>query len=510
MSLDLAFGIARTGLLATQQALANVSQNIANARTEGYTRKQVDMAATAWGGQPMGVRAGAAMRTVDAALLNERNARAADAAAATLRENLLTGIEAAHGTPEAGDTLGDGVAALQSAFLAMRDSPADAGLQRQALGVARDLAARFGDVARAVAGAREQAHAGIASEVALLNQEVRFVAALSAQIVATRATGASTAELEDRRDAAIAKLSETLPVRPILRADGGMTLVAGGINLPLDPQRDIFSFAQNAIGPASFHGGAGTLAGVMMLGTDVTERLSGGRLGELVRLRDQTLPRFAAEVDVAAGALAARMDAQGLRLFTDGAGALPDMTQPYAAPTAGQIGFAMRMQVNPAVASDPHLLRDGTHAVAATPGGPTAFTPNPATGPAGFTVLVDRVTSFALGEEASAGNPWPAFPSSGLGPDGTLASPFFAPRDMAGFAAALSAAQVADRAEASAAKERAASLRDGLDARFAAQSGVSTDAEMAALVQLQNAYAANARVMNTTQEMWNLLLTIGR
>ncbi|MFL1464299.1 flagellar hook-associated protein FlgK [Roseococcus sp. DSY-14] len=510
MSLDLAFGIARTGLLATQQALANVSQNIANARTEGYTRKQVDMSATAWAGQPMGVRAGVAARTVDAALVNERNARAADAAAAGLRERLLGGIEAAHGTPEAGDTLADGVGALQTAFLALRDSPADSGLQRAALGAARDLASRFNDVARAVAGAREEAHTGIAAEVALLNRQLRAVAGLSAEIVATRASGASTAALEDQRDAAIATLSESLPVRPIARADGGVTLVAGGLTLPLDPNRDVFGFAQGAIGAASFHGGAGTLAGVTLQGTDVTARLSGGRLGEMLRLRDETLPRFAAELDVAAASLAARMDAQGLRLFTDGAGAVPDVAQPYAAPAGGQLGFAALMQVSASAAQDPRLLRDGTHAVAASPGGPTAFTPNPPGGPAGFTGLLDRVAGFALGEEASAGNPWPAFASGGLGPDGTLSSPFFAPRGVAGFAAALAAAQVADRAAATEAKDRATGLRDGLDARFAAQSGVGTDAEMAAMVQLQNAYAANARVMNTAQEMWDLLLSIGR
>ena len=39
MSLDLALGIARSGLAAVQRGLAQNAQNVANAETAGYTRK---------------------------------------------------------------------------------------------------------------------------------------------------------------------------------------------------------------------------------------------------------------------------------------------------------------------------------------------------------------------------------------------------------------------------------------------------------------------------------------
>jgi flagellar hook-associated protein 1 FlgK len=39
---------------------------------------------------------------------------------------------------------------------------------------------------------------------------------------------------------------------------------------------------------------------------------------------------------------------------------------------------------------------------------------------------------------------------------------------------------------------------------------VDPDAEMAAMVQLQNAYAANARVLGTVQSMWDSLLAAVR
>ncbi len=55
MTLDLAFSIARSGLAATQRALAQASQNIANAGTEGYTRKTISNASQDYAGQPQGV-----------------------------------------------------------------------------------------------------------------------------------------------------------------------------------------------------------------------------------------------------------------------------------------------------------------------------------------------------------------------------------------------------------------------------------------------------------------------
>jgi flagellar hook-associated protein 1 FlgK len=77
MSLDLAFGIARTGLQATQRALAQVSQNIANAETPGYTRKDLAPIALQAADRPMGLRLGEARRLVDDALVAERRLDAA-------------------------------------------------------------------------------------------------------------------------------------------------------------------------------------------------------------------------------------------------------------------------------------------------------------------------------------------------------------------------------------------------------------------------------------------------
>ncbi|MBW8270441.1 FlgK family flagellar hook-associated protein [Caldovatus aquaticus] len=504
MSLDTALLTARSGLLYVERALATASDDVAAADVAGHTDKRVASVALVAAGYPFGVRALDAQRAVDEALAGALDAQRAALAAAEVREALLGGIELAHGRPEAGEGLGDLTGALRDAFLALRAEPADPGRQEAVLIAAGTLAQRLNEVARAVGAARQRAQEGIVAEVARLNAGLREVAALTRDIRAEIARGGNAAALEDRRDAAIARLSESLEMRAVRRPDGAITLIArGGLVLPLDPDRDAFSAADAQVGPGASWAG-GTLPGIVLGGQDVTAQLRGGRLAEYVALRDSTLPRYQAELDLAATQLAARFEAQGLRLFTDAAGAVPDPALPY--PGSAQLGFAGAIRVDPALRAAPQLLRDGTHAVAGAPGGPSTFTPNPPGGPAGFATLLDRVLDFSFGAQAAPGAPWPAIATTGLGPDGTLASPFAAPATIGGYAAAVTAAHTADRAAAQAAREAAAALKTGLEARFAARSGVDVDGEMAAMVQLQNAYAANAKVVAAVQQMWERLL----
>jgi len=505
MSLDAALLTARSGLLYTQRALAAAANDVANAETTGHTKKTVAARAVQVDGQGIGVRTLAPTRDVDEALVAELDRSRAASAAAAVREELLQGIETAHGNPAEGDGLGDLVAMLRAGFEDLRASPAEPGRQAALVIEAEALAARFNQVAAAIGAARQQAQDGIVTEVALINDTLREIAALTGQIRDQVALQGSAAALEDQRDAAIARLSESIEVRALKREDGGIVLVGrNGMVLPLDPVRDAFATADAIIGPDAFHGAGGTLPGIMLGGQDVTGLIKGGRLAEYVALRDATLPRYQAEVDLAAAHLAARLDAQGLALFTDAAGAVPDVTQPYAA--SAMLGFAGVMRVNAAVAANPALLRDGTHDVTGNPLGAADSNTNPPGGPASFTALLDRVIDFAFGTEAQPGTTWGGIPTAGLGPDGTLASPFGAPPTLEGYAGLLTAAHTADRATASAQADAAESLRQGLEARFAQRSGVDVDAEMAAMVTLQNAYAANARIMSTVQAMWDALL----
>jgi flagellar hook-associated protein 1 FlgK len=504
MSLDLALSAARSGLRLLDRQMARAADDIANAGTEGHTRKILDGRALVAAGEGLGVRSTLARRDVDEALIAAADRARGEAAAGELRLRLLSGVEAAHGRPEDGDSIGGLLSALHADLVALREAPADAIRRGEVVTGADELARRFNAVARATLEARQGAQDALVEEVASANAAIAEIASLTDDIRREIGAGRSTAGLEDKRDLAIARLSESLELRALRREDGTLTLIArGGLVLPLDGSAP-FSVAAATVGPNSWHGGAGALPGVMLLGQDVTRSLGGGRLAAAAELRDGTLPRMAAELDLAAAHLASRFQAQGLRLFTDGAGAVPDVTLPYAG--SATVGFAGAIRVNPAVAADPRLVRDGTHAVAAVPGGPTAFTPNPAGGPAGFATLLDRLLDFALGAEQAPGSAQPAIPAAGLGPDGQLVSALSGPRTLEAYGAALVAEHGGVRAAAEAAGERATAMRGLLQERMAQRSGVDVDAEMAAMVQLQTAYGVNARVVSTVQAMWDALL----
>ena len=505
MSLQSALLTARSGLLHTQRALTAAADNVANADTVGYTRKTAGATAIETGG----VRALPTTRDVDEALVTELNSRRAAAAGATLRAGLLSGIEAAHGSTEAGDGIGDLVAGLRTSFEELAADPAQSGLQGAIVVAAQDLAGRLNEVSGTVAHARQRAQDSVVNEIFAINAGLRDIAGLTLRIKEQIALTGEAAALEDERDTAIAALSEAIEVKALKREDGGLVLVArNGLVLPLDRTSDAVVTSDAALDATSYHGSGGTIPAITLAGQDVTGVLLGGRLAEAVALRDQTLPRYQAELDLAAATLAARFDAQGLTLFTDAAGAVPDTSLAYAGST--MVGFAGRIRVNAAVVDDPSLARDGTRAVTGDPSGAADFTPNPIGGPASFTTLIERVMDYGFGAEAQAGVAWSAIATGGLGPDGTLSSPFSAPATLEGYAAMVTATQTADSAAAAAKATSARAIVAGLEERFAQRSGVDVDGEMAAMVTLQNAYAANARVMLTVRAMWDTLLNAVR
>jgi flagellar hook-associated protein 1 FlgK len=509
MTLDLALSVATGGLRLLDRQMARAADDIANAGTAGHTRKILEGNALTVAGNGQGVRANVITRDVDLAVLAAQQRAGGDAAAAGLRERLLGGIEAAHGSPESGDSLGGLISDLQSSFIELRESPTDAVRRSAVVTAAETVADRLNSVSDAIGSARQAAQDTLRAEVTALNTGLSEVARLNTEIKREIASGRSSAALEDQRDLVIGGLAESIDLTVIRASSGEVTLVArGGTMLPLVQGSTPFSIADATTGAQAFHGTGGTLPGVLLNGRDVTRQLTGGRIGAAAELRDATLPRLQAELDLAASQLAHRLDAQGLTLFTDTAGTVPDPTQPYAG--SAMIGFAGTIQVNAAVAADPTLLRDGTHAVVGSPTGPGDFTPNPAGGPSGFSTLLDRVLDFSFGAQQAEGVAQPGFATGGLGPDGTLSSPLSGLSTLTQYGAALVAEQTGLRAAASGAAERAGNLQQMLSERINERSGVDVDAEVAAMVQLQTAYGVNARVISTIQAMWDALFAAVR
>ena len=294
-------------------------------------------------------------------------------------------------------------------------------------------------------------------------------------------------------------------VKTLVSPNGDMlVLTTTGLTLPTRDANGPLSIANANAAPQTTYA-SGTLPGVMLNGHDVTGQIQGGRLGANIALRDTTLPTYQAELDEFSQTLASRFDAQGLTLFTDPAGSVPTSAAPPA--QSGYVGFAAAIQVNPVVTANPSLVRDGNQTVTGSASGASAFTPNPIGGPAGFSALISRLLTFALGPNAQAGVPQPTPTLTGLGPDGSLQAPFAAPRSLSDFASSVVGSQAQDSTAITGRLQTESGVQTSLTSKLSAETGVNMDTEMASVVSLQNAYGMNARIISAAQAMWTQLLS---
>lgn len=170
----------------------------------------------------------------------------------------------------------------------------------------------------------------------------------------------------------------------------------------------------------------------------------------------------------------------GMALFVDGSGGT--VFSNSLGDPAQKTGFASRITVNPAAIADDTLL------VAYDTGTPLGDTTRPLD-------LLARLTS----------NPRAYAPSTGIGGSAT---PFTGSVDE--FARRIVSFQSSQSANATRDAEAQQVVASSLQDRFDAEAGVNIDDEMSNLLLLQNAYSANARVISTIQDLFTVLMSIGR
>jgi flagellar hook-associated protein 1 FlgK len=491
MSLSGALSIATGSLANINSQLALVSQNVANASTPGYAAEIATQSSITADGKGLGVRTGLTIRNIDATLQSELLGQNATVAGLQTRQTALQAIDAAQGTPGQGSDIASLLGKLQDQFSTLLNDPSSAAQQSQVASAAQTLAQGINALSDTYTEQRQTAEDNLVSDVATLNSTLSTIGSLSSQIVTLKASGRSTADLENQRDAAVANLSQLVDLK-VLEQPNGDLLVAStaGLVLPIHGTTDPFSIAGANMQPGSTY--PATIGGIMLGGADVTSQLQGGQIGANIALRDKTLPTDQAELDEFAQNLASRFDNEGLRLFTDPSGNVPTASGPPSPVQTNYVGFAGTIQVNAAVQAKPSLVRDGTTAAP--------------TGLAGYTGFIQNVLDYTFGADQSAGVPWPASNTTGLGATGALNAPYTAPSTIGGLAATVLASQAQESAAISSQADTQQAVQTTLANKLSTQSGVNMDTEMSHMIQLQSAYGANARILTTVQAMFTQLL----
>jgi flagellar hook-associated protein 1 FlgK len=540
MNLDSALRIAASGLKATSQSLNLVSRNISGAQTPGYTAKTLPIHHQVAGGVSSGVVAGVERRSVDAKLAEQVRRYGSESAYHEVRADVLGRIDALNGKPEDATSIAGALSALTTAFTDLAARPSSSTQQAAVVGAARDLASGIQALSSGLTHERENVDAMIRQSVEAINSSFAEIGEVSGLIQQERIAGRSTADLEDRLDVAMQALSEQVDVSYLKRGDGSIAVYSADGFVLHDTGQEKLSMAETSLAPEIYYGSPlGTLPGIMLERSalpqfssgpppvsDVTFHLSGGRIGALLELRDQTIPREQAELDEFAQKLARRFDQQGLRLFSDAAGNVPDESAPMdpripvdpvtLTHPATYAGFASRIQVFAAVETYPSLTRDGTHPLGGTPSAPgltpnpsipavgqAPFTPNPVDGPEGFTALAQRIITYTLGREVSTGVLHDTeFAPGSLGPGGQLSSALPVKATLFEYASALVSSQSLEVSRSTSQRDQAQGIRDAFETRLQSESGVDMDSEMMMMIKLQQSYSATAQLITITRQMY--------
>jgi len=469
MSLTASLNNAFSGLSANSRQAEIVSNNVSNALVEGYNTKSIELSSLKHGG----VRIDGIVRAEDTISTVGRRLLDAQLGSASTVSKSLEQVEKAFGAPGSESALASMAARFEADLRALSNAPASVPDARSLLSSMKDYTAKLRAISVENAQIRTDADAAIARDVAK--------AIASGQIAAQDVTG-----MEDQRAILVDKVASIIPVRSFKRDNGAIALFTPTGGTLIDGRAREFGFTQAPQIAANLTFAGGGLSGLSVDGVDVDintglGQFDGGSLSAHFEVRDTTIPTIDARLDGLARDLIERFQDPAVDptllpgdagLFTDG-GAFFD--------PINEIGLAGRISVNASVDPDQGgtltRLRDGVNATTLGTSGDN-------------TILRNMLDALVV----------PVSPTPSL----NLPVPMGAPD--------LAAVLTADITQQSTRAEEQFAYLTGEHALLRANEldliSVDTDDQLQKLISIEQAYAANARVLTVVDELMQTILNI--
>ena len=391
-TLSAAAKIASSALAAAQVQIAVTSSNIANADTDGYTRKTVSTSTTSSGG----VAVSAASSAVDRFLLADLSAATSAAGGASVTADYMDRLQSALGntssSSDTGTSLSNQISNLESALSSLTDTPESSTLSAAVVSSLDELASQIRSLSSSVQELRTSADQQIAASVSAANDAITTINELNKAIATAKSQGASTSDLEDKRNQALIELSQYLEVTSFTSSDGTLKVYTKQGQVLVDGSAHLLEFtASSSVGASVSYDGSGSgLSGISVDGKDITSQLSEGALGALITLRDETLTDAQDMLDELAGALISSLNS-----------AYPDLL-------SGTDGSTI--SVNASLLADPGSLADKSGSSetaealldALTGGGSFGTTSRIGAGDYDFTSYANRILSVVVSDATTA------------------------------------------------------------------------------------------------------------
>ncbi len=460
-SLFFGLNIATTALQANQSALNVTGNNLANASTVGYSRQRagvVQGTPVQVGQQTFG--SGVVVEGVERIqaqwLQRQVNQVQSDNSYYTALGQGIGQLETLLAEPSE-EGLGAALTEFWNSWEALSEDPTDSSLRAQVVDQASCLATQYNRTVTGLIEAEQGFGTSVEDTVAQVNSLTAELAELNTAIAKAEAAGQAPNTLLDQRDLLVADITQKLGVE--VEADGSYLnlklpngvpyLVNGGRAFPIDAET----------------GPSGNLTDFRVGGGSVT--LAEGELGALIELRDEISPGLRSELATLMDTVVSQVNSLHASGYDRDGNPGEDLFL-WVDDATGPPG---RLEVNPAVATDPDKI-----AAATSP-------ETPGEGDLARQVADLRTQSiFQATGDTPAG--YLSLIVQDLGEKGRQAGIF----------------------EAS-----SGSILLQLEAQSQSISGVNVDEEMVFLIQYQRGYEAAARFLNTVDGLLDTLINeVGR
>ena len=486
MSISSAMNNAYSGLTAVSRSAEVVSNNVANALTEGYSRQYLDLSAIVLAGQGNGVSVDGVSRSEDVIATQARRRAAAEMENVSTKSKAMQRLANSLGEPGDPRALAVQYADFENAIATAISAPDSSALLHGILSAAKSLTATFNKISSEADRVRIEADAEIATNVESLNASLQQIEKLNNEIQKLSYSGRGVAALEDQRQGFIERVNSIIPVRQSKTGNGEVALYAQGGGVLLNGSARVFEFTNTPLIASSMTFSSGALSGLFVDGRPIAiggsvgaTMFEGGSLSANFQVRDVIGPEFQTKIDALAVDLIERFQNSGVDstivegcagLFTDGGSAINP---------ADEIGVGSRIGVNPSV--DPSAggeiwrFRDGVGALTE-----------------GISGASDALVRMAGAmEEIRPSSVTIGLP---LSLNGT------------GFAEEITSLWASTSARTEEEQVNIASFHSILRTEELNATGVDTDKEMQSLLLIEESYAANARVITVLDRLMKQLL----
>lgn len=460
--LNVALETAKRALFSQQTAVNVTGHNIANVNTPGYSRQRADLVSAQSlkvpGGRiGTGVTVNTIERIYDRFLAGQISAQVQSKGKSEAEQQVLDQVQAVF-NETSGIGLNDALSDFWNTWRSLATNPIGAAERSGVIAKTTTLAQRFRDTDNRLDTLQTDINQLVSGDVDRVNLLTKEIAGMNLAIQQTEIGGQQPAnDLRDRQQILLDELAELVPVQIFQQGDGQLGLQLPG-GKPLVNGTAVWELTTTAAG------GTTQVQWLDQSGTptDITNQLSQGKLGGLIRARDALLADYRDQLDTLANGLITAVNGlhqAGVDLNGD------DGLPLFTGSTAGDIA------VNPAIQQDPDTLA-------------AAKRESDATYAAGdnrnaLDIAALQTASLTLGGSTRTLDEYYGQLVSQIGTD-------------------------AQRAEQDVAYQGA--ILEQLNNRRDAISGVSIDEEMTNLIKFQQAYSAAARLITQVDDMMRTIL----